>query len=383
MPHNHNIFHIHGISDEKELKEIYISVAIRAFALSLISVFVPLYLLGLGYSFNSVILFLLIYYGALAAISPLSGMLSTKIGIKHVTFLGPIATIAYILLLFLAGQAYPFPIYWIALVGSVGMGLYWVPINSHFAKHSHIANSSAETSYMTIWTKIVSVVAPIIGGYVITAFGFGYIFALACIFMAVSIFPLFMSYEYKSAFKYKFTQMFSKRNLNYFGDFVFNGMLELVAEVIFPIYIFFLSRSYEITGAAASLTGLGIAASAFLIGRYSDRMGKIRTMRIGGILNVLLWIALLLFQTPILIYISSFLVGFFAYTISIPLFAFFCDRLGEHEHTEFMTFREIGLTVGRIVPLFFLLFFSFQNKFLVSFALAAVAALYFVFADLK
>jgi len=383
MPHNHNIFHIQKISDGKELREIYISVAIRAFALSLVSVFVPLYLLGLGYSFNSVIIFLLIYYGALAAISPFSGILSTKIGIKHVTFLGPIATIAYLLLLFLAGQAASFPIYWIALVGSIGMGLYWVPINSHFAKHSHSAKSSAETSYMTIWTKIASVIAPLIGGLVITFFGFGYVFAFACVFIAASIFPLFLSYDYKSAFKYKFMQMFSKRNLNYFGDFVFNGMLELVAEVIFPIYIFFLSQSYEITGAAASLAGLGIAASAFLIGKYSDKMGKIRTMRIGGILNIALWAVIMIFNHPVLIYVSSFFVGFFAYTISIPLFAFFCDKLGCHEHTEFMAFREIGLTVGRVVPLFLLLFFSFHSKFMVSFALAAVAALYFVFADLK
>ncbi len=380
MPHN-NLLNFPKIEDRKELKEVYLSVTIRSFAFSIVSVFVPLYLLGLGFSFNEVLVFLMVFFGSMIFIAPFSGYLSTKIGIKHVTLLGPLLTIAYLILLFLLTYS-QIPIYFVAFVGSLGSSLFWIPINSHFAKHSHYGRRGRETSYLVVGAKTVSVAGPLVGGTLITFFGFNWTFALACVILAGAIFPLFMSYEYKSKFKYKFRDMFMKRNMPLLDDFIFQGILVAATVVLFPIYIFLISASYEITGAVASFAGIGIALSAFLIGKYTDKVGKIKMMRIGGALNLVLWLFLMFAKIPILIYITSFFMGFFLYALSIPLLAFFCDKLGEHEHTEFMAFREIGLSAGRVIFFFLLLFFSLEAKFTMVFAMAAIASLYFIFADL-
>ncbi len=381
MPHHHNIFNYRKIEDKKELKEVYFSVAIRAFAFSIVSVFVPLYLMDLGYGFNQALLFLAVYFGCLIFISPMVGYLSTKIGIKHVAVFGPMLTILYLILLFLLPQL-GISLYLVALIGSFGIAFYWVPLNSHFAKHSHKDHRGKETSYLIVGARTVSVMAPFIGGALIASVGFNWTFIISCLIMITAVIPLFLSYEYKSQFKYRFKDMFNRKNLPLFDDFFFHGVLVAVSIVIFPIYIFMISNSYEITGALATVTGLGIALSAFVVGKYTDRKGRVKMMRIGGFLNLIVWVFLMLVHSPLLVYISSFFVGFLGYSVTIPLYSFFCDKLRDHEHTEFMAFREIGLSSGKLAILLLLVLFAFEAKFLVAFAFAAIASIYFMFADL-
>lgn len=381
MPQNNNLFNYTNIKDGKELKEIYISVAIRAFAFSIVSVFVPLYLMKIGHSFNEAIIFLAIFYGSLIFISPLAGYLSTKIGIKHVAILGPILTIIYLILLF-SLEKISIPLNIIAVIGALGIGFYWVPIDSHFAKHSHKDRRGKETSYLIVGARSVSVIAPLIGGYLISSLGFDWTFVVSCVVMLGAIFPLFLSYEYKSQFKYRFKEMFTKKNMHLFDDFIFQGILFISSVVIFPIYIFFVSNSYELTGAMATVSGIGIALSALIVGKMTDKKGRRKMIRIGGALNLIVWLSLMFLQNPLLIYISSFFVGFLGYSITIPLYSFFCDKLEEHEHTQFMVFREMGMSIGKPALLILLLFFTLEAKFTVTFAFAAIASIYFIFADL-
>ena len=74
--------HFHMLQN-KEVDELYVNLGLRAFSFGLISIFIPLFLLNLGYSlfevfvfftFNSVFHILALYFAT---------YLSSKIGLKH------------------------------------------------------------------------------------------------------------------------------------------------------------------------------------------------------------------------------------------------------------------------------------------------------------
>src|SRR3989338_6126443 len=69
---------------KKELTQIYFSVALRSFAISLISIFIPLYLFQeKNFSFEQT-LFFFIFYSLIFAIStPFAAKFASRFGVKH------------------------------------------------------------------------------------------------------------------------------------------------------------------------------------------------------------------------------------------------------------------------------------------------------------
>jgi len=57
--HNHFLHFLHN----RELNELYASIALRSFALSMIGIFIPIYLLQEGYSLASVLIFFAVVTG--------------------------------------------------------------------------------------------------------------------------------------------------------------------------------------------------------------------------------------------------------------------------------------------------------------------------------
>ena len=77
---NKDFFHF---SLGRELNELYISRAIMAFALSLISLFVPIYFYQLGFSISKILLFfflIALYFFVLTLFTP---KIIAKVGIRH------------------------------------------------------------------------------------------------------------------------------------------------------------------------------------------------------------------------------------------------------------------------------------------------------------
>ena len=82
MPHEHPFPHMH-FSFNRELSEIYLSVMIRALGMSLIAVFIPIYLYAdLGIPLNKIVFAFLLLFGVFALATPLAAHLAAKIGFK-------------------------------------------------------------------------------------------------------------------------------------------------------------------------------------------------------------------------------------------------------------------------------------------------------------
>src|SRR3989344_4989692 len=74
---------------QKELAQIYLSVALRSLAISLIGIFIPLYLFqekGLG--LEKTLLFFILYSVIFAISMPIAAIFSSRYGIRHSILVG-------------------------------------------------------------------------------------------------------------------------------------------------------------------------------------------------------------------------------------------------------------------------------------------------------
>jgi len=374
MPHS--ALHIPAlIRLKKELGEIYAAAVIRAFSLSLISVFIPLYLLKVGFTLNQSLLYLAVFYASLVVFSPLTAIISSKLGLKHTMAIGPILTIIYLLLLRSIGTI-KLPIYPLALIGALGSMLYWIPMNSHFSKASDKKHRGEQLGFFKALPEMASIAAPLVGGFVISLAGFSPLFVIASVLLLLSVAPLFLSYEYKSHLKYKWSEVFSKKNLHWFNDFFIQGFIIVPIAIVFPIYIYNISNEFSVTGAAVSLMSSGIALCGILIGKASDKYGRRAVMRAGSILLAVILFGLVIISEPLMIYALSFFAGIGWAAVAIPLFAMFCDSLKPGTRTEFMGFRDVAYGLGRCLALLLLVAIP-TFKFQTAFTIAALSSIYF------
>ena len=155
---------------KKELKEIYASIAIKTFALSLIGIFIPLFLYAeLNYPFTKIISFYLILYLTIIISSPIITKIVSKIGLKHSILISmPITILALISLEFLKSGLlhYSIPSILMALASL----LFWIAFHAEFAKYSDKKQRGKQTS---IWHSLIltsNILGPITGALIITYF---------------------------------------------------------------------------------------------------------------------------------------------------------------------------------------------------------------------
>ncbi len=113
MNHHHHV-HAHGLHLIKsELQEVYLNLIIQSFALSLIAIFVPIYLIKLGYSLNQALVFVMVELGMLSFFTPFAVSLAKRFGFKHVILYRAPLIVLYFIALY-ALNSVKIPIYAIA-----------------------------------------------------------------------------------------------------------------------------------------------------------------------------------------------------------------------------------------------------------------------------
>ena len=82
----HNHHHFFYFLRNRELNELYFSIAIKSFAVALISVFIPIYFYQVGYPLSYIFLFYAIWSLTHAVLSIPAAKISAKFGLKHTIF---------------------------------------------------------------------------------------------------------------------------------------------------------------------------------------------------------------------------------------------------------------------------------------------------------
>jgi MFS family permease len=382
LHHHHSFFHY---LLNRELSEIYITVAIKFFALSLITIFIPIYLFQLGFDLKYIFLFFAIISAAASLTVYLSLKLSTKLGIKHGILISiPFLIAFYILLQFITTNSLNWIFFLAPIVGGIECSLFWTNFHTDFAAFSSKKFRARQVGGYMIISLILAAIGPILGAFIILNWDFNVLFVLVSILLLLSTLPLFMSEENyvhrEFSFK-KVRNVIKKAGPISMSGFIGQAMISC-ALCAWPIFIFLILRGYLDVGALTSLTFLIAIGSTFFIAKFADKFGRAKVLRIGSIFSSIGWIVRASVSTFLQIMGVNIFFGIIgpAYT-GTTFDAKNYDMAKKRHIPEVIAFREITLHTSTAL-LFFLLFFIGTLKLALLFGVIG-SILIFIFSFQK
>lgn len=369
MPYKH-LLHF---AFNKELSEIYITSVIRSFAFALVGVFVPAYLIKLGYPLNTVFYFYLYWAISFLILVVFIPKIYTKIGIKHSIFLSMPIFIAYFLMLY-SLETYSWNLFFLAVVSALANAFYWPAFHINFINSSDKEHRGEELGMMNVFSYIAVIFAPLIGGLIIAFLGFKVLFGFVTLLLIIAPIPLFFTKERYTLFKFSFKYLFRKGNLKNFSVFFVEGVINYAETVIWAIFIFLILKSFISLGFLSTLLILFTTFMTFILGRLSDVFSKRKIMRIGIFSSSIIWFFKTMANSFLHFTILNSLFGIAFTFINVPYTALFYNKAAKEHPAEFVVFREVSLTLGRIM---ILLFIILSGSFIGSFIIAGFSSLIF------
>ena len=288
----------------------YATIALRSLALAMIVIFIPIYLLQLGYSLKSVFVFYLALNISRIFFMIVAAKVSSRYGFKHSMFYHvPFMVVFYVLLYNLEDYGNLIPLWIPAIVLSIGSSLFWMGYHLDFAKFSHKKSRGSEIGFSKIFSSGFHAAGPLIGGLVLYFFSFKILFVIVSVLLFFSVMPLFFSKDVHQPINISLKTIFNKKRIKGAVSHMGFGIESSVAIVIWPIFIFFsILNNYVALGLVSSLGLVFSLIATFVIGKFSDARRRL-VLRLGAILTSLVWFLKLFVSSMMQIFIVDSIHG--------------------------------------------------------------------------
>ncbi len=327
-------------------------MALRGFALYSVIIFEPIYLyLFFDKSIALAFLFIGIRAFVFGILAPVGVKIVNKIGIKHTILLSVPVTFLYFLGLWQIERFGDFA-YLLALWGALGSMLHWPAYHIFFTRVSDRGYRGKETSYRTIILSITASIAPLVGGFIISVFGFPTLFMVVLALLFSAVIPLFLSGEtyerFDESYKEIFKDLFRKKYRRRFLSFVALGTATSVQKFVWPLFLFVLAISFKDLGIITSASLIIGMVFVYYIGKVADKMGP-RVLGLGVVLSAIIWPIKMFVTTPLTAFLANTLHRFSRSATLIPFSAMFYDWAEEYEDARdrIVLLREIGINTSR------------------------------------
>lgn len=358
--------------------------SIQGFAFSLIGIFIPIYIIIIGYPVSTAIWYYIFHYSFLLFFSFFALTIARKIGlIQTIILRTPFLFISLILLYLL--ESTQIPIILIAFFSGLESALYWMPSHIIFSRNTNSKDIGSQTGKLFALPQIAGIAGPTIGGIIFARTGdFRILLGIVFFVIIISIIPLLiLKYKnngfYNKPDKLKLSngKKLFKKYKKYFFLEIFDNMAEEVESIIWPIFVYLSLSSIESVGYIGTIAGLCGAIFTLIIGKFSDKFNKKKLIKIASILLLLNWSVRYYADSALLIYSFTILAGFFFTLLVVPYSSIFYQISHKENSDDFFVWREIPVAIGRILILLIALFFVSNLKLL--FPIAGLAYLYFLF----
>lgn len=265
MPYHSMLTHYH-MPRMREMGIIYWCNTLGALGGSLASIFVPIYLLKSGFSFTTVLIYLLLQ-------QVFSGLLQYPISrlfkYLHPHFMLGMGALLYAsffgLLSWLPAENWALLL--LAFVWSLNRSTYWIAFHYIFSYVRGHDNASKQIAGFQALSILAATLAPAVGGIIATVFGIHYSYVFAVILLVLSAVPLLSTANEPphAVLALTWRKAWEMRR-----DALANGCngIILTAELsLWPLLVFTFATSYARVGVLSAI----IAASAVVITLFVGR----------------------------------------------------------------------------------------------------------------
>lgn len=335
---------------KKELTQIYLSVALRGLAISMLGLFIPLYLYQeLGISLNTTLIFFIFYSVIFAIFTPISAKFASLYGTKHTVLLSVPFYLAFVIGLYLLPK-YPIPLIIVSSILGISQAFYWMGMHLAFHHASDHQHRGEEVGKQKAASIVATIAGPFLGGLLITFFGFPAVFLLASILLIIATFILFISGENHFHYKFSVRSVINKHNWRDSIFFVSRGTSVIAKGVIWPLFIFLTLKSYISLGIVGSLMSVVSAVLLLTMGKLSDHRDKRRIIRWVSGFETISWILRSMAATVGQVYGATIFGGITEGVRESPLGALEYDK-ANGDIVGYFVSREIFICLGRILLL--------------------------------
>ena len=285
-----------------ELAELYASEFLRTLAMSVIGIFVPIYLYKLGYGLSSIFAMQVVW----AASRPLLSLPAIKcislLGPKHSMALGTAVQMVYLAVLVTIDTVH-WPLALLGLLGSLSYSLFGVALQVDFSKVKHTEHGGKELGFFTICGKVGAAVGPLVGGLVASFINPKATIVVAIAILAVSLVPLFRTAEPIRTKQPVTIKGFPfRRHTRDIISIFFYGVENVIGVVIWPLFIaltIFQKNTYAAIGSIVAMSTLISLIAIYAIGKTIDDKRGGMLFKGGVVINTFIHIARVFVVTPL------------------------------------------------------------------------------------
>lgn len=373
---------------KRDVTKLYIAIAIRKLALGMVLLFEPIYIyLYFDKSLPLLLLFFAVMFGLYGLLAPFGGRIMAKLGTTKAILLSLLFYFGYYLSLFFFALSWWFvPLSLLFIV--LGMMLFWPAFHTDFARFSSQQQRGGEVGRLNVMSLIPMVASPALGGWVLASFGYPVLFVTVLAVLVASSIPLFYCKEthevYTDSYQKAWKRAFKKENWGSSIGFAMNGWEHIVYFLFWPLFMLFLSISFDSMGGIASFALIASALFILYVGRVSDTQERPWLLNVGALWTGISWVIKYFVLTPFDALLAHTLYRISRAAAGVPFQTFFYEKAAakEAEADEFIINREmvVNLSSSLLLAILAGIFFLFPSLPLNTlFFLAALFALGFMF----
>ena len=356
------------------------SVWLHVFASSLISIFIPILMLQIGFTLKEVLLFYILYHALNIPANYLARFLTNRFGARFSIVLGTISTIIFFILY---SQITDWSqLVWMALFYALYDGLYYTAsLYVFMGSTKDPENTGENTGILHLVVRSASLLGPILGSTLVIASSGNrvVVVSVVVVMFILSLVPLFFLKEIETKPEkapLNFKEFFNnKREVKNHVSFGLYKIHEAVEFVIFPVFIFITFENLESVAVLAVLVPIVSMLFSYTAG-HIKRSRREKIIMIGALLLAFVWLLRLFMDSQVLLYTSSIATGLFALFILVPLEANMYLRGTERGALSAAMYRNVASMSFKLI-LYIVLYLSvivFEIPFVIAiFALIGLA----------
>lgn len=264
-------YHVEHHLLNKDIKELYLFNIIRTFAISMVVIFLPVFLWTTGYSLSLILIFFAILVGTHTIFVPVSTYFTRKVGIKHTLSIStPLLILFYFLLPGISAPELNHLFFLLPFIHGVHNAFYWTGNHLLFIRRGIKKKLGQEMGYLRVIMGTIAAIAPFIGGMFILLFGFDLLFLMISALLFISLFPLFAGSDLKEPAampkKERPIPRKNRKRVSYLGF----GMTQISDSIVWPLVVFFAVSGVARFGMVISLGSFAGIVLLFFASRVFD-----------------------------------------------------------------------------------------------------------------
>ncbi len=346
---------------KKDVNGIYLIHSIRGFIFSLFGIFIPIYLLTLDFSIVLVLSYFIIRQISILLTNFCVASIANKLGLKHTMLISLPLSLIYLLLLPLL-SSFPnlYLFFGLAFISGAEAALYWVPMHSLFARSTKKEEKSSQVGRLLSFQHIAGMLAPLIGGTITLFYGIEVLFGIAIILLMIPLGILLYTPEIKPHINFNFRHglgLLKKYKRHYY--LTCSEIIGSTTEsIIWPLFVFLVLKNEFSIGLIGTLLGVGTVFFSLFMGHRTNKTNRKKIVKFAALMLAIVWTSKFFAESSIMIYVLSIISGFFVIMFSVPNTAETYELANKEKHIdEFIIFREVPITIGKILLLLISMFF--------------------------